>query len=174
MVEEQDIPGSEFYSTCRKMDSHMESAMNVVSKLSNLYMTGKNLDKCAKIVHEMEILEGEFHSVYDIAFQSWNLCKQDKLHMTTMSLLNKKNSVKEPGSSRHKEDTSSEQSVIRRNEQRIEAHGGHANVSCIGNDLWMQLKQIQIPTFSGDKRSYRNWKKCFHGVRGYRPGYRRV
>ena len=109
MIEEQDIPGSEFYSTCRKIDSHMESAMNVMSKLCNIYMTGKNLDKCAKIVHEMEILEGEFHSVYNIVFQSWNLCKQDKLHMTTMSLLNKKNSVKEPGSPRHKEDTSSEE-----------------------------------------------------------------
>ena len=28
----------------------------------------------------------------------------------------------------------------------------------IGQDLWRQLKRVQIPVFSGDKRSYNSWK----------------
>ncbi|MCG8076809.1 MAG: DUF1759 domain-containing protein, partial [Candidatus Thiodiazotropha taylori] len=31
----------------------------------------------------------------------------------------------------------------------------------IGQDLWRQLKRVQIPVFSGDKRTYQNWKAAF-------------
>ena len=31
----------------------------------------------------------------------------------------------------------------------------------IGHDLWRQLKRITIPVFSGDKRTYQNWKAAF-------------
>ena len=31
----------------------------------------------------------------------------------------------------------------------------------IGYDMWTQLKPVQIPTFSGDKRSYPSWKAAF-------------
>ena len=31
----------------------------------------------------------------------------------------------------------------------------------IGYDMWKQLKPVQIPTFSGDKRSYPSWKAAF-------------
>ena len=31
----------------------------------------------------------------------------------------------------------------------------------VGQDLWKQLKRVTIPTFSGDKRTYQNWKAAF-------------
>ena len=31
----------------------------------------------------------------------------------------------------------------------------------IGQDLWKQLKRISIPTFSGNKQTYQNWKAAF-------------
>ena len=31
----------------------------------------------------------------------------------------------------------------------------------IGQDLWRQLKRVQIPVFSGDKQSYYSWKAAF-------------
>ena len=31
----------------------------------------------------------------------------------------------------------------------------------IGQDLWKQLKRVTIPVFSGDKRTYQNWKAAF-------------
>lgn len=30
-----------------------------------------------------------------------------------------------------------------------------------GQDLWRQLKRVQIPVFSGDKRTYQSWKAAF-------------
>ena len=34
-------------------------------------------------------------------------------------------------------------------------------ISSIGQDLWKQLKRVQIPAFSGDKRAYQSWKAAF-------------
>ena len=31
----------------------------------------------------------------------------------------------------------------------------------LGHDLWRQLKRVTIPSFSGDKRTYQNWKAAF-------------
>ena len=31
----------------------------------------------------------------------------------------------------------------------------------IGQDLWQQLKRIELPIFSGDKRTYQSWKAAF-------------
>ena len=31
----------------------------------------------------------------------------------------------------------------------------------IGQDLWRQLKRVEIPVFTGDKRTYSNWKAAF-------------
>ena len=31
----------------------------------------------------------------------------------------------------------------------------------IGHDLWRQLKRVEIPVFTGDKRTYSNWKAAF-------------
>lgn len=31
----------------------------------------------------------------------------------------------------------------------------------IGQDLWRQLKRVQIPVFTGDKRQYQSWKAAF-------------
>ena len=33
--------------------------------------------------------------------------------------------------------------------------------SLIGHDLWRQLKRVTIPLFSGDRRTYQNWKAAF-------------
>ena len=35
------------------------------------------------------------------------------------------------------------------------------NNCLIGQDLWKQLKRVTIPVFSGDKRTYQNWKAAF-------------
>ena len=31
----------------------------------------------------------------------------------------------------------------------------------IGLDMWRQLKRVEIPTFSGDKKMYQSWKAAF-------------
>ena len=50
-------------------------------------------------------------------------------------------------------------------EQTVSQGNIHEPESCgaysIGEDLWRQLRRIQLPVFTGDKRSYRNWKAAF-------------
>ena len=33
--------------------------------------------------------------------------------------------------------------------------------SSVGQDLWRQLKRVEIPVFSGIKRAYQRWKAAF-------------
>ena len=54
LVEEQCLPRSEVNSACRKMDWYMESSMEVISQLSDIYIRNNQFDKGAKIVNEME------------------------------------------------------------------------------------------------------------------------
>ena len=37
----------------------------------------------------------------------------------------------------------------------------HKKAQSIGQDLWRQLKSVEIPIFSGDKRKYQSWKVAF-------------
>ena len=45
--------------------------------------------------------------------------------------------------------------------QRIGHEAGFCGAPSIGEDLWRQLKRIQLPMFRGDKRVYRIWKAAF-------------
>ena len=45
--------------------------------------------------------------------------------------------------------------------QRIGHEAKFCDAPSIGEDLWRQLKRIQLPVFSGDKMDYRNWKAAF-------------
>ena len=35
------------------------------------------------------------------------------------------------------------------------------NTMLIGQDMWKQLKRVNVPIFSGDKKTYQNWKAAF-------------
>ena len=52
---------------------------------------------------------------------------------------------------------STEQTVSQGKINEPESCGAYS----IGEDLGRQLKRIQLPNFTGDKRSYRNWKAAF-------------
>ena len=46
---------------------------------------------------------------------------------------------------------------------------GNFESPSIGQDLWRQLKRVQIPVFSGAKRSYHSWKAAFLACIGRAP-----
>ena len=84
LIEEQDVLRPELNSACRKMDSHMESSMEVMSQLSDIYMRNKQLDKAVKIVNKMENLEQEFHSAYETVWEWLDLRKCNKSSVKSM------------------------------------------------------------------------------------------
>ena len=57
-------------------------------------------------------------------------------------------------------------SGIRNSETRLFAsdngqRGHPVDSEMIGQDLWKQLKRVTIPVFSGDKKTYQNWRAAF-------------
>ena len=48
----------------------MESSVEVMSQLSDIYIRNKQFDKGGKIVNEMEKLEEEFHFAYETVWES--------------------------------------------------------------------------------------------------------
>ena len=158
LIEDQGLPRSEVRSGCRKMDWYMESSMEVMSQLSDIYIRNKQFDKGAKIVNEMEKLEEEFHSAYVAVWESMSLWKCNTSNVKSTDPLQRKSSLEECMSeSFHKSDNLIEHTVIQGNIHEPESRSAYS----IGEDLWRQLRRIQLPMFTGDKRSYRNWKAAF-------------
>ena len=153
MIEEHGLPRTEVNSTCRKMDSYMQYSMEVMSHLSDIYIRNKQFEKGAKTVNEMEKLEQEFHSTYEAVWESMNLwkCKTANVKSTDLPqrTCSKEESISE---SFQKKEKLIEQAVSHGNKHEPEPSGAYS----IGEDVWRQLKRIQLPVFTGDKRYYRN------------------
>ena len=86
LIEDQGLPRSEVRSACRKIDWYMESSMEVMSQLSDIYIRNKQFDKGAKIVNEMEKLEEEFHSAYVAVWESMSLWKCNTANMKSKNV----------------------------------------------------------------------------------------
>ena len=136
----------------------MESSIEVMSQLSDIYIRNKQLDKAVKIVNEMENLEQEFHSAYGTVWEWLDLRKCNKSSVKSLDPCQRTYSVEKSVSEWfRKNEKSTEQTVSQGNINEPEFCGANS----IGEDLWRQLKRIQLPIFTGDKRSYRNWKAAF-------------
>ena len=131
--------------------------MEVMSQLSDIYIRNKQFDKGAKIVNEMEKLE-EFHSAYETVWESMSVWKCNKSNVKSMDPQQRTCSVeKSLSESFAKKEKLVEQTVSQGNRHGPESSGAYS----IGEDLWRQLKRIQLSVFTGDKRSDRNWKAAF-------------
>ena len=158
LIEEPGLPRTEVNSACRKMDSYMESSIEVMSKLSDIYIRNKHLDKASKIVNKMDKLEEEFHSAYETVYESLNLQKNNySSSVKSVGLLQRKCNMESVSELLQMKEKSTEQTMSYGNIHEPESCGKHS----IGEDLWMQLKRIKIPMLTGEKRSYRNWKAVF-------------
>ncbi|MCG8075365.1 MAG: hypothetical protein JAY75_03880, partial [Candidatus Thiodiazotropha taylori] len=68
LLEEQELPSrQEVKELCQKMDSFLETAMDVMVKLSDFYLQSKQLESGRKVVIEMEKVEEEYYSAYEAA-----------------------------------------------------------------------------------------------------------
>ena len=73
LLGDMSVPKTELKIACRTMDSHMESSMEVMSQLSDIYLRIKQLNKGTKIVNEMVVLQDEFHATYETFWESLNM-----------------------------------------------------------------------------------------------------
>ena len=90
----------EIQNTCDRLDSCLESAIDVTSSLSDLYIKNKEMNQGRKIVVEMEKLGEEFSVTYEAARRHLELLKEDtsseSSDTVTIDLLNKVNITNQP------------------------------------------------------------------------------
>ena len=104
-------------------------------------------------MNEMERIEEELHSAYERVWESMSLWKCNKSNLRSMDPQQRTCSVeKSLLESIPTKKTLIEQTVNQGNIHEPEFRGTYS----FGEDLWRQPKRIQLPVFTGDKRSYRN------------------
>ena len=95
LIEQQEKPGPrENQDACNKMDNTMESAMDVMTNLSELYMKNKEKEKNNKAVLEMEKLDDVFATTYAAARQYIDAQKEQSCETSeirSIDLLNRMN-----------------------------------------------------------------------------------
>ena len=156
---------------CDRLDESEQEAMDIMMQLLDRYKEEKDSKNCYKLSQEIEQIEIEYTSAQNRA--------QEVLDSYLLDL-NEKSTYQpdEHGSKIHSKEATVErkadhlsQSVKSNSGQRV-VSVGHLGLNegqddnfidpeLLGQDLWKQLKRVNILVFSGDKRTYQNWKAAF-------------
>ena len=224
LIEQRELPShQEIQEACSRMDSSMESAMDVMTSLSELYTKYKEKGKNDKVILEI------FSTAYETARQYIDAQKErssDNSEILSVEMLNRMNisdrsetyRIDGPNVSQEvgfvnsysnarnsmplknseiqthtttegqnndivyeteptplyitdtpmQNDHSQEldRAIVSKNRMNAQAKPFESTTSnnhspSIGQDLWRQLKRVQIPVFAGDKKTYQNWKAAF-------------
>ena len=252
LIEKQRLPSNrEIEDACDRMDSAMDSAMDVMASLSKLYMQNKDMENRKKVIIEMDTIVEEYATAYKAARRCIDLQKAKSSETPEIQIINAKNSVdfskQSERSSEDRKSASQERSMDRdtgvasyeastevglighiRNSSTLKTNATTKCLTCtletpenayvneierkkanivsvvnckdhqgisrdycgarpilkesrmnaeavlfepsastcstvptIEEDLWRQMKRVQIPTFTGDKRQYQSWKAAF-------------
>ena len=226
MVKYQNLPSqSGVWDACHNIDMCMDIVIELLSNFTTIYIKRKEIQKANVVVSEMEKIERDFTSTYDIALSYLDSREDDKsrvvpdsllidlerqnpvnedaktytnrkpLEITSNQTLNKvgtldQNNIREsivktrttscisPQTQYNSVNTPGDLSVdhvtanhcpgaglkytenLNRNAGIFVPTDGFATPN-IGHDMLTQLKPVQIPTFTGNKRSFPSWKAAF-------------
>ena len=93
LIEQRELPSQhEIQDACSRMDNCMESAMDAMINLSELYMKYKEKGKNNKVVLELDTLDDEYSSAHKAARQYIDTQKEqssDASEMLSIDLLNR-------------------------------------------------------------------------------------
>ena len=232
LIDQPEKPGyREIQEACNRLDNAMESAMDVMTRLSELFDKNKQKQLSDKIMLEMEKMDDDYSTTYAAA-QHYNHTQKEQSSETseilTIDLLGRMN-ISDQSETYRKEGYSVFQEVkivdsdinvcnlvplkssenqtngttayqkftmvngaqpqqsldkdmSLQNEQAQELHrpvmrktsmkaaatpfeptATYSNNTppTIRQDLWRQLKRMQIPVFTGEKKNYQSWKASF-------------
>ena len=235
----------EVRDACETLDLKFEITLDVITRLSGLYMGNKDTDKARKVAQESDQLEEDYNTAYDAARHYLRSLhgenSSDSSEILTIDMRNKMNTGDESETEQRQETVDRQETskkvgivassnatndilsgkqtvlstctktesgqirLIHEPEQHgnaggvtdVNSHDQHVQSSehcgakseksqatinahaapfeptqsymytdsrsdvSIGNDMWRQLKRVQIPTFSGNKKNYQNWKAAF-------------
>ena len=149
LLDDQALPRRiDVKSACQNLECCLETSMEVLDRVSEFCIENKQMDEAIEIVRKMDILLADYTSAYDAAQ------RYSKSHNTGH---NDSNGIAEVADVRAREQQCQESKVDGISRSNPETRGA----SAIEQDLWKQLKRIEIPVFTGDKRKYESWKAAF-------------
>ena len=151
---------------CDTLDESEQETMDIMIRLSEGYKAEKDSKNSYKLSQEIEQIEIEYTSaqnraqeVLDSHLSELNVKSVYQPDERTSKIRSKAarvelQSAENSGSQRL---ISAEQLVL----ENVRLQDDLSDSELIGQDLWKQLKRVNIPVFSGDKKAYQNWKAAF-------------
>ena len=178
LLEEQERPSRRaVLDACWKMDSCSEIAAEVLTSFSEFYLKLDELQKSMRVSSALEKIHAEYSSARETATVYLKSRQDDRSGYTSnsrsegMSDNKSQNGTtcedicyrQEPQNRDRtaKQDRSSEFDVHAKQFESTCTGAGNCEAPTIEQDLWKQLKRVQIPVFNGNKRTYQSWKAAF-------------
>lgn len=167
LLDEEDLPSRRQVKVGRsKLDVAQENVIELLGKLSELYVTGNDNKNIEKTEQEMESIENDYSKVQSRTQEYLDSRKDDiSSHTSVRSEQVKLKRVEEWRSHNvenvfAKENVFAEENVIPE-EKVFPEETDMPRPEAIGLDLGKQLKRVAIPVFSGNKKQYVSWKAAF-------------
>ena len=180
LLEEQERPSRRaVLDACWKMDSCSEIAAEVLTSFSVFYLKLDELQKSMRVSSALEKIHAEYNSARETATDYLKSRIDDrsgytsnsrsegmpdnKLQNGTTCEVIRYRQEQQNRDKTAKQDRSSEFDVhAKQFESTCTCTGaGNWEAPTIEQDLWKQLKRVQIPVFNGNKRTYQSWKTAF-------------
>ena len=186
-IQQEKVSTCEIKEACEALDTAQEEAMEAMARLLNKYIAEKDYKSSEKISQEIEKIEIEYSDAQNRAQQSFDEASRSESYNKFVKKL-EKTEEKQPSDlvkeSLQKSDTKGHMELYGAvkpqsaefsqpiltdmidQEQGLSVGDGSqkkraTDSTLIGQDLWKQLKRVTIPVFSGEKKTYQNWKAAF-------------
>ena len=173
LLEEQDRPSrTAVLDVCRKMDSCSEIAAEVLTSFSEFYLSLDEIKKSMCVSSGLETIYAEYNTARETASDFLKSCQDDRPSYTSnclsQDMLDNKLQTGQNCQDIHQPQTGDRNSKQPcTSEFDVQANTfkstltGNSKAPTIDQDLWKQLKRVQIPVFNGNKRTYQSWKAAF-------------
>ena len=170
-LQEETVDIDKINALCEELDGVEEKVLDIMTKLSYKYKEQKDSKMCIKVSQEIDQIEQEYTNAQNRA--------QQMLDRKLIDLRPAYQQEDRDSGSRKKQNLMQSASynqpseVAARSDKQLWSAGNvvpsgsnHqsdvlSETDLIGQDLWKQLKRVSIPTFSGNKQTYQNWKAAF-------------
>ena len=168
----------EIYQACEKLDIAQEKAINIMTELSVEYFRAGEKWKRKQVGEEIEQLETEYHRCHSQIQEYLESMRKDDASSIVSNVGSKKKEYDQKQSElllEHQRLKDADKELQRQFESELLNTSEQQNFAIsskipkkdkaasyqIGDDMWKHLKRVGIPVFSGDKRTYENWKAAF-------------
>ena len=175
-IQNEEVPLEEIKYACEVLDGALDDAMDIMARLSDSYIANKDRLNMEKIDKEVEKIEAEYSEAQNRVQVTYDWISSHHVVKKIWEENHDKSQASNTGKSVEKTATLQSSSGAEGMASNVPQHvekspvedpmypltevGSYRKIEP-GQDMWKQLKRVTIPTFSGNKKTYQNWKAVF-------------